>query len=110
MNAIQTKHKLNFEACPWPKDKRMTSFRIGTCHGLYYFDDGCLKILSINNSELHNGHLEDVFEWFEYACRTQKLKLVIQEFFNKRFKKYCIEKRGFVEIQGTDDVIKSEFI
>lgn len=64
-----------------------------------------LEIISIINNEKGNGHLEDVFEWFEYAARTQKLKLWIRAFMNDRFKKHCIEKRGF-KASGDEDVVK----
>jgi hypothetical protein len=50
------------------------------------------------NDRPGNGHLEDMFEWFEHSCKRDNKALVIAEFFNERFKKHCIEKRGFTEI------------
>jgi hypothetical protein len=106
MNAIQTKHNLDFEACPWPRDPSITLFKVGTCHGQYMVNDIGLHLISVINDDPGNGHLEDVFEWFEYSAKTNKLNLFIREFFNDRFKKHCIEKRGYAEL-GSDNVFKS---
>lgn len=105
-NAVDTKHHLNFEATPWPRDNRIMAYRVGTCHGQYSFMDGSLVLISIVNESPGNGHLEDVFEWFEYAAKAQRIPLVIAEFFNYRFKKHCIEKRGFLEYAKANGVIK----
>jgi hypothetical protein len=104
MNAIETTHKLDFEACPWPISPDQTAYRIGTCHGIYYFSDEGINLIVIHNDNPGNGHLEDVFEWFEYACRAQGCDLYIRSFFNKRFKKHCIEERGFQSINDVDVV------
>ncbi len=53
-------------------------------------------ILSIRNRCKHNGHLEDVFEWFEKSCRRDKKVFRVLEVWNKRFKRHLIEKRGFM--------------
>jgi len=62
--------------------------------------------MSVMNESSGNGHLEDVFEWFEHSCKRDKKALMILEFFNDRFKKHCIEKRGFIAIPGRNDLIK----
>lgn len=105
MNAIQTKHNLDFEAREWPRDKRVMEFKVGTCHGQYAIVDKKLTIISIINDTPGNGHLEDVFEWFEFAAKAQGVDLMIAEFMNDRFKKHCIEKRGYRPF-GNDNVIK----
>ncbi len=53
-----------------------------------------------------NGHLEDVFEWFEYACIRDCKGLIIREFFNDRFYNHCIEKREFIPEPGTKNLFK----
>ena len=105
-NAIKTTHDLDFEACPWPRDKSIMLFKIGSCHGQYVFSDMGLEIISIINNTPGNGHLNDVFEWFEYAAKAQGLKLIIREFFNARFKMHCILKRGYSDIAGMNSVMK----
>ncbi len=106
MNAIITKHNLDFESADWPRNPAIKVFRVGTCEGQWIATDMAFCIMSVINSKPGNGHLEDVFEWFEYACKTQGKALMILEFFNDRFKKHCIDKRGFTSIPGKNDVIK----
>jgi len=116
MNAIQTTHKLDFESRPWtPSIKAFginpnntQEFRVGTITGQWFFSPKTrtLCILSIVNEKPGNGHLDDVFMWFEYSAKTHKCPLVIMEFMNDRFKKHCIEKRGFIPMPGTDHLVK----
>lgn len=103
---MRTTHGLEFEACPWPRNPAIQLFRIGTCEGQWLSTDLAYCIMSVSNSNPGNGHLIDVFEWFESSCKRDKKALMILEFFNDRFKKHCVEKRGFTEIPGTNDVIK----
>lgn len=105
MNAIITKHKLNFEACPWPRNPAVQLFRIGTCHGQWMAKELSYVIISVMNEVPGNGHLEDVFQWFEHSCKRDKKQLVMMEFFNKKFKEHCIKKRGFREF-GENNLIK----
>lgn len=107
INAITTAHNLDFEACPWHRNPSIQLFRIGTCEGQWLCTDLAFCIMSVINNEPGNGHLNDVFEWFEYACKRDGKALMILEFMNDRFKKHCIEKRNFTPIPGTDDVIKT---
>ena len=109
MNAVITKHELDFESCQWPIDPNINLFRVGTVTGQWYFDDKGLNILSFLNDQPGNGHLEDVFQWFEYSAKTYKVPLIILECMNERFKEHLIAKRGFVKIPKTDHVIK-EFV
>lgn len=106
MNSVKTTHNLDFEACPWFRNPTIQLFRIGTCEGQWLSTDDAFVIISILNKNPGNGHLDDVFEWFEYSCKRDKKALMIMEFMNDRFKKHCIEKRGFTAIKNTDDVIK----
>lgn len=97
MNAIQTDHNLDFEAAEWKRDKRVMVFRIGTCHGQYGFKKGTLMLISIINETPGNGHLNDVFQWFEFAAKTQGIDLMVCELMNTRFMQHLILKRGFVK-------------
>lgn len=98
MNAVITKHKLDFEMCKNPK-YAFPIFRVGTVNGLYYFTQKELVILAINNTVPGNGHFEDTMEWFEYSAKQNNRKLAFQEVWNENFKKHLIEKRGFFEIK-----------
>ncbi len=104
-NAVITTHKLDFEAAPW-YDPDFVRFRVGTCKGLYMPAKSFLGLLAIENESPGNGHLTDVFEWFEYSAKTNKIPLQVMECMNKRFKRHLIDKRGFKEIKGTDHVEK----
>jgi hypothetical protein len=109
MNAIDTKHHLDFEACEWESmmgiDEDFTKFRIGTCEGLWRSTDKTYDILVIDNLQPGNGHLEDVFQWFEYSCKRDKKNLRVLECWNKHFKMHLIRKRGF-STEGKDNVVK----
>lgn len=108
MNCIITTHNLDFETAPFriqiEGDPLNICFRVGTCHGLYCSTDKTYDIIAIENDVKGNGHLEDVFQWFENSCRRDNKNLRVLEFFNKRFKKHLIRKRGFQK-QG-NNVIK----
>jgi len=110
MNAVQTRHGLDFEQAPWeplpgfPIAATFARFRIGTCEGLYSFGDS-LDILAITNSDPGNGHFEDVLEWFYFACKRDKKDFRFLEVWNKRLKNHLITKRGF-KPDGVDNVIK----
>lgn len=108
-NAIRTKHNLDFEARPYHIQIEgrpiNIDFKVGTCFGLYQIEKHSLDIIAIQNDKKGNGHLDDVLEWFEYSCKTNKKDLRIMELMNKRFKKHLILKRGFQK-QGANNVIK----
>lgn len=101
-----TAHKLPFEACEWPRDPNVMCFRVGTCEGQWFCTDLAYCILTVMNSKPGNGHLEDVFQWFEFSCKRDKKALMVLELMNDRFKKHCIQKRGFHPVPGTDNLIK----
>jgi len=123
MNAIITKHKLDFEMCLWrlsDLSKQLVDslnlkddnkypdipwllYRVGTCEGQYRMTPEAYEILSVINKEPGNGHLTDLLEWFEYACKRTKLPLRILSFTNEGFKNHLINKKGFHPI-GENDV------
>lgn len=64
-----------------------------------------IVFISVINSQPGNGHLDDVFQWFESSCKRDKKALIVMELMNERFKKHLLEKRGFSDM-GKDNVIK----
>ena len=108
---FKSQHNLNFEIAVWEfnelfdSDNAWVRFRIGTCHGLFCSTDESYIILAIDNNDKGNGHLNDVFEWFENSCKRDDKALEIVELWNKKFKKHLISKRDFI-INGKDKVIK----
>lgn len=120
-NAIETTHKLYFCVCEWspvididmlcsmlgiPEDKPYPDidwvmFQVGTCNGQWRATPDAYEILSIINEDPGNGHLIDVLEWFEFACKLSKKPLRFLAFENLRFKQHLMEKRGFTE-KGED--------
>jgi hypothetical protein len=109
MNAIQTKHNLDFEAAPWECigsiDDNFARFRIGTCEGLWATTERSFDILAVINDDPGNGHLIDTLEWFSHACKRDKKDLRILELWNKPFKEHLIKKHGFKK-EGKDNLIK----
>lgn len=126
MNAIRTKHNLDFYSGLWrpswfarfiiflvrPKDDddspliKWQIFRVGTCEGQWRVTAQAFEVLSIVNNKKGNGHLDDVLEWFEWSARISKMPLRILRFTNERFKKHLIEKRGY-HLFGKEDVEKT---
>lgn len=104
---FSTTHDLDFEVGPWPFPE-YKRFRIGTVEGLWGNDLEKMRfiILAIHNSEPGNGHLEDVFEWFQYSCRREGFDLMVDQCWNKDFKRHLIQKRGFRPVKGRNAVIK----
>lgn len=97
---------LDFLCAPWIAGSGFVAFKIGTCHGLYGSDEKNFQILSIINDSPGNGHLQDVFDWFENSCKRDKKGLMIMEVWNPFLKKHLLEKRGFEEVT-TDYLLKS---
>lgn len=79
-------------------------FRIGTCHGLWCHDGLDYRILAVVNDESGNGHLQDVFDWFENSCKRDNSNLIIMEFTNPDFKSHVIRKRGFSEYEKANAI------
>jgi hypothetical protein len=98
MNAITTKHKLDFLSAIWDIDPSWREFKIGTVTGLWRsieYPISAYEILAFKNQEPNNGHLDDVFEWFEYSCKRDNRPLIILDVINTDFKSYLIRERGF---------------
>lgn len=104
-----TKHNLAFEVAPWPKNPAIQLFRVGTCEGQWFVTDHAYCILSVKNSCPGNGHLDDVFEWFEASCFRDKKALIVLELMNEQFKAHLLKKRGF-KVMGKNDVIKFDHL
>jgi len=97
-NAITTKHNLDFLSTSWNLNPDFSVFKIGSVEGLWFCDGASYCIVALENSEPHNGHLDDVFEWFEHSCKRDGYTLRILELFNSKFKSHLIGKRGFVDV------------
>ena len=97
-------NKLDFEVAEHFADG-FNRFRVGTCTGIYSWDGNSMSIVGVGNTEQGNGHLQDVFDWFEYSCKNIKKDLKVVEIMNKGFYKHLIEKRGFTSIDE-ENVIK----
>lgn len=105
MNKFQSTHKLEFLCAPWPLSDEYMVYRIGTCHGLWFAEDGAYNILAVSNDDPGNGHFEDVMEWFENSCRRDNYDLKVLECWNQELKYHLMTKRGF-ENYDEDNLIK----
>lgn len=112
MNAIVTKHKLDFFAAPYKKGSLASifisefegppviAFKVGTCEGIYQVSETSYDIIAITNEEPGNGHFDDVLEWFEFSCKRDKKDLRFMEILNPKFGIHLCEKRGFVRVKN----------
>lgn len=101
---ITTTHNLDFESAESPyevffKDGHKL-FRIGTCEGQYGSTKDSYYILSVKNNTPHNGHLDDVFEWFENSCKRDGRNLLVLECMNPKFYLHLISKRDFIPLDA----------
>lgn len=104
---FQTTHALPFEStAPIERYGWYMLFRVGTCEGQYRATWDAYEILSIVNDNPGNGHLDDVFEWFEHSCKRDGKVLRVSEIWNERFYLHLIKKRGF-KPDGSLDLIKT---
>lgn len=94
---FKSTNNLPFETAPHFMPE-FVNFRVGTCTGIYCSSEKNYMILAIGNSESGNGHIQDVFDWFENSCKRDKKNLMIIEIMNPRFMKHLIEKRNFIEV------------
>jgi hypothetical protein len=101
---FKSTNNLDFEVAPWVTSD-FIRFRVGTCEGLWRSTNVSYDILAIHNSSPGNGHVQDVFDWFERSCKKEGKKLMVLEIWNNNFKRHLIERRGFTEI-GPDNVEK----
>jgi len=88
-------HELVFYTAQWWATDEFMQFKVGTCHGLWKSTETSYDILAIDNHEPGNGHLQDVFDWFEFSCLRDSRDLRILELMNPRFIRHLINKRGF---------------
>lgn len=96
---FRSTHDLYFLSCHWDNPintEGWQQFKIGTCLGQWISTPTTYDILSVINHEPGNGHLDDVFEWFENSCRRDNRDLRILEIVNDRFLDHLLNKRGFL--------------
>lgn len=102
---LKTKHNLEFEARPG-RFAHM-EYRVGTVTGQWGTTSDSYYVLSFLNHEPNNGHLDDVFEWFEFSCKRDENNLIILECFNERFYQHLLSKRDFKALdKGCTNAIK----
>jgi hypothetical protein len=103
---MKTTHNLQFEVAPWElnisEKEPFLRFKVGTVYGLWRSTDDSYDILSVDNTEIGNGHFGDVMEWFEHSCKIDNRNLKVLEVWNKLLYKHLVEKRGFVKFEGHD--------
>lgn len=78
------------------------NFRIGTVEGLWSNKRGAYRILAIQNKDPHNGHLTDLFEWFQHSAKRDRMPFVVHEVGNPAMARILL-KRGFLPVVGTKD-------
>lgn len=101
---FKSTNNIIFEVAPH-FDKDVLHYRVGTCTGIYSWDANNYNIIAIVNDKQGNGHLQDVFDWFENSCKRDKKNLKVVEIMNGKFYKHLIDKKGFKAIDS-NNVIK----
>lgn len=100
-----TEHNLQFESAEHPKYGQL--YRCGTCEGQWGNNRDSYYILSIINNSPGNGHLNDLFQWFEFSCKRDNKNLLVLHCFNKKFHNHLITKRNFIAMDEVqENVIK----
>lgn len=94
---FKSTNNLGFEVAHHPL---YMAYRIGTCHGQWGVVNKCYYILSVINNSPGNGHLNDVFEWFEFACKRDNYNLMVLEIVNSQFYLHLITKKGFIPLDA----------
>jgi hypothetical protein len=89
-----------------PEMDKYEQFRIGTCTGLWNCTNNNYDILSVINDKPGNGHLQDVFDWFENSCQRDNYNLRLLEVSLPWLREMLIYKYGFVPELGTNNMIK----
>ena len=107
---FQTSNNLPFEIAPSHYNifnikglDEHVLFKVGTCNGQYGNTKDSYYILSVVNHQSGNGHLNDVFEWFEHSCKRDNKNLMVLECLNKQFYDHLIAKRGFIPLDAFKD-------
>lgn len=99
LSAFKSTHNLPFMTAPWEynvcPEIYIERFKVGTCQGIYQISAESYAIIAIDNKQPGNGHLNDVFEWFENGCKRDGKSLKVLELFNERFENHLKTKRGF---------------
>lgn len=109
-NEIKTTHNLDF--CWKPSVYNFggsdhKEYKVGTCHGQWGSTFDSYYVLSVINREPGNGHLDDVFEWFEHSAKRDGKNLMVLDCENQRFYNHLLAKRGFVALDSQkQNVIK----
>lgn len=107
---FESTNKLEFEVARSPYEfigVPHQMFRVGTCEGQFGSTDDSYYIMSVKNSKKGNGHLNDVFEWFENSAKRDGKNLLVVECINKKFYEHLLSKRGFISLDsGNSNCIK----
>lgn len=75
-------------------------FRLGTIGGTFQVWREAYSLIAVQNYKPGNGHLEDLFEMFDYLCRRDNKDLIVAAVQNERFRQHLLTKRGFVELDN----------
>ncbi len=106
---FKTKNNLEFLVAQSPYDTIVRGlvggpahqlYKVGTCEGQWGSTGDSLFILSVLNKDPGNGHLDDLFEWFEYSAKEHSMNLMVLECENERFYDHLLSKRGFIALDA----------
>lgn len=97
---FQTTNNLEFLVKPFEwafldNTYHLKCFRVGTCHGVFGYDNSSYVILAVHNEHKGNGHFDDTLQWFAYSCVRDGKNLRIIELENDKLRDHLIKKRSF---------------
>lgn len=99
---FQSTHSLPFECAAWPLSDEFLAFRIGTCRGLWRCARDAYEILVIVNEQPDNGHLQDVFDWFDHSCRRDSRNINILEILSEHSICHLSDWQARLRTHGSD--------
>jgi hypothetical protein len=107
-SAPLTENMLPISWFRWEKSvghEKVYKFICGTVDGIFTVEKERVVMIGIGNMQPGNGHITDVFQWFERACRELKKNFWIVEIINEGFYRHLVEKHCF-QIVTNKQVIK----
>lgn len=91
-------HMLSISWFRWEKSvghEKVYKFICGTVDGIFTVERDRIVMIGIGNMDPGNGHVVDVFQWFDRAAKELKKDFWVVEIINAGFHRCLVERHGF---------------